>query len=58
MRTFTIEFEIVLKDTAEPELRDDFIYRAIEEQLEAGEFIDSYFIEEKRDKSCLTENTN
>jgi hypothetical protein len=46
MKTYKIEFEIVLKDTAKPDWGDDFISRAIEEQLERGEFIDSYFIEE------------
>lgn len=45
MKTYKLTFEIVLKDTAELDL-DDFIERAIEEQLEAGEFINAYEREE------------
>lgn len=51
MRTYKVELEIVLKDY--PEIDDDegsWIYRALEEQLEPTEFIDYYFIEEKRVK--------
>lgn len=45
MKTYKIVFEVVLKDTANLNF-DDFIGRAIEEQLENGEFIDSYNREE------------
>ena len=48
MKTYVLTFEIVLKDTADLDI-DDFIERAIEEQLEDGEFIDSY------DRTELTE---
>lgn len=45
MKTYKLTFEVVLKDTADLDI-DDFIERAIEEQLEDGEFIDSYEYEE------------
>ena len=51
MKTYVVEFEILLKDTADLEWGDDFIIKAIEEQLEPGEFVDNYYIEEKRVKS-------
>jgi hypothetical protein len=41
MKTFRVTFEIVLKNND-----TDWIERAIEEQLETGEFIDSGNIEE------------
>ena len=50
MRTYFIEFEITLKNTADIENKDDFIIQAIEEQLEPGEFIDLYFVEERKIK--------
>ena len=40
MTTYQIMVEVVLKEDCL--YRDDFIYRAIEEQLENGEFINSY----------------
>jgi hypothetical protein len=55
MKTYKIELEIVLKDY--PEIDDDsgnWIHQAIEQQLEPGEFIDYYFIEDKNRKP-LTE---
>lgn len=45
MKTYKLSIEVVLKDTVDLDI-DDFIERAIEEQLEAGEFIDSYEFEE------------
>lgn len=45
MKTYKITLEIVLKDTADLDI-DDFIERAIEEQLEDGEFINAYDYEE------------
>jgi hypothetical protein len=45
MNTYKITLEVVLKDT--PSLFiDDFIYRAIEEQLETGEQITDYYFAE------------
>ena len=49
MKTYVITFEVVLKDTANLH-NDDFIERAINEQLEDGEFIDSYDLTELTDK--------
>jgi hypothetical protein len=40
MTTYKIMLEIVLKEDCL--YKDDFIYRAIEEQLENGEFINAY----------------
>ena len=40
MTTYKIMVEVVLKEDCL--YKDDFIYRAIEEQLESGEFINSY----------------
>jgi hypothetical protein len=40
MTTYKITVEVVLKEDCL--YRDDFIYRAIEEQLESGEFINAY----------------
>ena len=51
MKTYKIELEIVLKDY--PEIDDDrgnWIHDAIEQQLETGEFIDYYFMEEVKPK--------
>lgn len=45
MKTYKVTFELVLKDTAEL-WRDDFVERAILEQLEDNEFINSYNFEE------------
>lgn len=45
MKTYKISFELVLKDTAELYI-DDFVSKAIEEQLEGSEFMDSYVFEE------------
>ena len=44
MTTYKMTIEIVLKEDCL--YRDDFIYRAIEEQLEAGEFINEYEYQE------------
>jgi len=55
MKTYKIEIEIVLKDTADLEKDIDFIYDAIEEQLEIGEFIDWYDLEEKKPKPYTCE---
>ena len=44
MTTYKVTIEIVLKEDCL--YRDDFIYRAIEEQLEAGEFINEYKYQE------------
>ena len=40
MTSYKIVVEVVLKEDCL--YKDDFIYRAIEEQLEAGEFINDY----------------
>ena len=40
MTTYQIMVEVVLKEDCL--YKDDFIYRAIEEQLEKGEFINEY----------------
>ena len=40
MTTYQIMVEVVLKEDCL--YKDDFIYRAIEEQLENGEFINEY----------------
>ena len=40
MNTYKIMVEVVLKEDSL--YKDDFIYRAIEEQLEGGEFINEY----------------
>ena len=40
MTTYQIMVEVVLKEDCL--YKDDFIYRAIEEQLENGEFINKY----------------
>jgi hypothetical protein len=51
MKTYKIELEIVLKDY--PEIDDDrgnWIHEAIEQQLETGELIDYYFMEEVKPK--------
>jgi len=40
MTSYKIMVEVVLKEDCL--YKDDFIYRAIEEQLEGGEFINSY----------------
>jgi hypothetical protein len=40
MTTYKIMVEVVLKEDCL--YKDDFIYRAIEEQLEKGEFINEY----------------
>jgi hypothetical protein len=55
MKTYKIEIEIVLKDTADLEKGIDFIYDAVEEQLEIGEFIDWYDVEEKKPKPYTCE---
>jgi hypothetical protein len=55
VKTYKIEIEIVLKDY--PEIDDDrgnWIHEAIEQQLETGEFIDYFFIEDMNRKP-LTE---
>jgi hypothetical protein len=44
MTTYKLTVEIVLKEDCL--YKDDFIYRAIEEQLEAGEFINEYDYQE------------
>jgi hypothetical protein len=51
MKTYKIELEIVLKSY--PEIDDEsgnWIHEAIEQQLETGEFIDYYFMEEVKPK--------
>lgn len=45
MKTYIVTIEVTLKDTANL-YNDDFIERAILEQLEDGEYIDSYDISE------------
>lgn len=55
MKTYKIEIEIVLKDTADLEHGHDFIYDIIEEQLERGEFIDWYDVAEKKPKPYTCE---
>lgn len=45
MKTYILTIEVVLKDTANL-YNDDFIERAIEEQLEDGEYINSYDLSE------------
>ena len=40
MTSYKIMVEVVLKEDCL--YKDDFIYRAIEEQLEGGEFINAY----------------
>jgi len=44
MNTYKIMVEVVLKEDCL--FKDDFIYRAIEEQLEGGEFINEYEYQE------------
>lgn len=44
MTTYKILVEVVLKEDCL--YKDDFIYRAIEENLERGEFINAYDCEE------------
>jgi hypothetical protein len=44
MNTYKIMVEVVLKEDCL--YKDDFIYRAIEEQLEGGEFINDYEYQE------------
>jgi len=44
MTTYEIKIKVALKEDCLP--IDDFIYRAIEEQLERGEFIDEYDYQE------------
>ena len=44
MTTYKVMVELVLKEDCL--YKDDFIYRAIEENLENGEFINSYEYEE------------
>lgn len=44
MTTYKILVEVVLKEDCL--YKDDFIYRAIEENLESGEFINVYDYEE------------
>lgn len=46
MKTYKIMVEVVLKEDCL--FKDDFIYRAIEEQLERGEFINAYDYEEAK----------
>ena len=46
MKTYILTIEVTLKDTVDLH-KDDFIERAIEEQLQGGESIDAYDITEK-----------
>jgi hypothetical protein len=55
MKTYKIEIELVLKDTADIEDGYDFIYATIQEQLEVGESIDWYDVEEKKPKPYTCE---
>lgn len=54
MKTYILTIELVLKDTANL-YDDDFIERAINEQLEDGEFIDSYDLTELTEKEEATQ---
>jgi hypothetical protein len=55
MKTYKIEFEIVLKDyPVIDDYKGDWIHEAIEQHLETGEYIDYYFIEDMNRKP-LTE---
>lgn len=45
MKTYLLSIELILKDTADLQT-NDFIEKAINAVLEAGEFIDSYEFKE------------
>ena len=49
MKTYILTIEVTLKETVDLH-KDDFIERAIEEQLQGGESIDSYDLIELTEK--------